>query len=351
VRGRGRTSRAGALAFCATALISIALPAAGTGSPGGAGADALRARQAALAQRSHEALLGLYSLETDLVRARARIRSLDRGVTRLRGERRNLLANLRIVRKTRDLTQKQLADRARSLYESHEEQSVLAIVFGSSSLREALDKLDTIEQISSRQNAILRQTSNSISRLGHLRSRLDSRVAELQRLRSDARSSAQRLESARAARAAYIRGLSNEQALTQRQLRQLSQEATTAARVSQRIESGQVPSGGEQTGSEPTTTTSEPSPGPVTKGGTMTVSSTCYCLRGNTASGLPVGPGIAATDPTVIPMGTRFSAPGYGNAVAADTGSAVKGATIDLWVADCAKASAWGRQTVTITFL
>jgi len=94
-----------------------------------------------------------------------------------------------------------------------------------------------------------------------------------------------------------------------------------------------------------------PPPSPVVKGQKLTVSATCYCLGGSTASGLPVGPGIMATDPSVIPLGTRAYVPGYGNAVAADTGGAVKGLTIDLWVSSCKKAAAYGRQTLTITIL
>jgi cystine transport system substrate-binding protein len=50
----------------------------------------------------------------------------------------------------------------------------------------------------------------------------------------------------------------------------------------------------------------------------------------------------------VIPLGTRMTVPGYGEAVAADTGSAVSGATIDLWFPSIAQANAWGRRTVTI---
>jgi cystine transport system substrate-binding protein len=41
--------------------------------------------------------------------------------------------------------------------------------------------------------------------------------------------------------------------------------------------------------------------------------------------------------------------PGYGQGFAADTGSAVQGATIDLWFPTLAQARAWGRRTVTIT--
>ncbi len=58
---------------------------------------------------------------------------------------------------------------------------------------------------------------------------------------------------------------------------------------------------------------------------------TGYSMPGTTATGLPVGWGVAAVDPSVIPLGTHMTIPGYGDAVAADTGGAVVGATIDLW--------------------
>ena len=66
-------------------------------------------------------------------------------------------------------------------------------------------------------------------------------------------------------------------------------------------------------------------------GRTLAVSAVAYSLPGHTASGLPVGWGIVAVDPSVIPLGTHMTVPGYGEAVAADTGSAIKGAIIDLW--------------------
>ena len=83
----------------------------------------------------------------------------------------------------------------------------------------------------------------------------------------------------------------------------------------------------------------------------MTVLATGYSLSGFTATGLPVGWGIAAVDPSVIPLGTGFTVPGYGEAVAADTGSAVRGAVVDLWFPTVAEALFWGTRTVTITLL
>ena len=81
----------------------------------------------------------------------------------------------------------------------------------------------------------------------------------------------------------------------------------------------------------------------------MTVTATGYSLQGRTATGAPVGWGVVAVDPGVIPLGTRMTIPGYGEGIAADTGSAVVGSTIDLWFPTVTQANAWGRRTVTIT--
>ena len=84
-------------------------------------------------------------------------------------------------------------------------------------------------------------------------------------------------------------------------------------------------------------------------GKTLTMSITGYSLPGRTATGLPVGWGVVAVDPSVIPLGTHLWIPGYGEAIAADVGSAIIGQRIDLWFPTVAQADFWGRRTVTIT--
>jgi 3D (Asp-Asp-Asp) domain-containing protein len=79
------------------------------------------------------------------------------------------------------------------------------------------------------------------------------------------------------------------------------------------------------------------------------VTATGYSIHGRTATGIPTGWGVVAVDPAVIPLGTRLTIPGYGDAVAADTGGAVRGATIDLWFPSVSQALAWGRRAVTVT--
>jgi 3D (Asp-Asp-Asp) domain-containing protein len=81
----------------------------------------------------------------------------------------------------------------------------------------------------------------------------------------------------------------------------------------------------------------------------LRVDAVAYHLPGKTASGLPVGKGIVAVDPRVIPLRTRLFVPGYGKAIAADVGTAIKGRIIDLWMPSTEEARAWGRRTVVIT--
>lgn len=75
------------------------------------------------------------------------------------------------------------------------------------------------------------------------------------------------------------------------------------------------------------------------------------------AYAVPSGWGIIAVDPTVIPLGSKVYVSGYGNAIAADTGGAIKGNRIDVcfWVGGEAAsrnaAFSWGRRSVTVTII
>lgn len=72
---------------------------------------------------------------------------------------------------------------------------------------------------------------------------------------------------------------------------------------------------------------------------------------GYTYTGLKAQYGIAAVDPTVIPLGTRLYIPGYGFALAADIGGAIKGDRIDLCYDTLAQADAWGLRDVNVYVL
>ncbi len=98
--------------------------------------------------------------------------------------------------------------------------------------------------------------------------------------------------------------------------------------------------------------------GNVSRGGrSLRMTSTAYATGdaggagSRTATGTGVYKGIVAVDPRVIPLGTRLYIEGYGPAIAADTGGAIKGNRIDLAFGSVAEALRWGRRSVTVQIL
>lgn len=72
---------------------------------------------------------------------------------------------------------------------------------------------------------------------------------------------------------------------------------------------------------------------------------------GITANGMKAGHGVVAVDPRVIPLGTRVYIEGYGYAIAADTGGAIKGNRIDLCMETKNEAFSFGRRPVKVYIL
>ena len=81
---------------------------------------------------------------------------------------------------------------------------------------------------------------------------------------------------------------------------------------------------------------------------------TAYCLKGRTASGENVRPGIVAADPRVLPLGTvvHIRAGRYtGTYTVLDTGGRIKGRILDVYVPTYKEAVAFGRRQVKIKVL
>jgi 3D (Asp-Asp-Asp) domain-containing protein len=74
----------------------------------------------------------------------------------------------------------------------------------------------------------------------------------------------------------------------------------------------------------------------------------CGGCTGYTASGYRAGHGIVAVDPRIIPLGTRLYIPGYGFAIAGDTGGAIRGNRIDLGFDSLSGALQFGRRVVKV---
>ncbi len=72
---------------------------------------------------------------------------------------------------------------------------------------------------------------------------------------------------------------------------------------------------------------------------------------GITSTGIRARRGVVAVDPRVIPYGTQVYIPGYGVAIAADTGGAIVGNRIDLCMESYGEAMRFGRRTIKVYIL
>ena len=73
-----------------------------------------------------------------------------------------------------------------------------------------------------------------------------------------------------------------------------------------------------------------------------------YCLGGMTSRGVQTRVGVIAVDPNVIPYGSKIYVPGYGWGTALDTGGAIKGNVIDIWMPTYGQCIQWGVRDLTI---
>jgi 3D (Asp-Asp-Asp) domain-containing protein len=341
--GQDRTSGAARLAaICTGFLVVVSVPvalAAGAATPPQTRTP--RAAASSLEAREQTATLELYALESQLGRARrelAAVTSQQAAVAReQRAARRQVAAATEALR----VAQARLAALVRALYEQSGRSDPLAVVLGAESLEEALNGLDSLERAAGQNDRIIEQTRSAGLRLSALGDRLAVRQAQLDRLAASAAARTDGLAAATAARRGYVEDLRRRQRLNAARIAAVQTRARAATRRSVELSPAAAPT--ESTASE----TREPAT--VPRNGTLTVLATGYSIHGTTSTGIPTGPGVVAVDPAVIPLGARLTIPGYGTAVAADTGGAVNGNVIDVWFPTRRQALAWGTRTVTIT--
>ena len=296
---------------------------------------------AATGPRERAALLELFATDAALARAQQGEQAARERLALVRADLRGLRVRLAAARANERATQRALALRLNEIYRSRP-LDALAVVLEARSWSDVSAGLDLLDRLSQSDSSLVRS-----ARAWQAALRKQSRTLGAAEARARSEQSAWQV------RVGALQGADRAHRALLAQLRRqrvhaVAALATTAhhdVQRARRIVRPQPHGGG---------STSSPLPPPpkapsLAAGTTLSVSSTAYSLPGHTASGLPVGPGICATDPRVIPLGTRFDVPGYGPCVAADTGSAVIGATIDIWMPS-ERASVYGTQTITITF-
>jgi 3D (Asp-Asp-Asp) domain-containing protein len=295
-----------------------------------------------LESQHRAAVLDLYALDSHVTAAEQRLSGLQQQAAVLRVQQLLLRQELLAVHATFVTSQNQLADTLRNLYKRGDV-STLAIVLGARSLDDAVSQLDTLDAVATQDKQVAAVTTRAQTKLSTLRTALAAHRTQIAQAVSAARRTLTTVIAARTARVAFIARLETRERVKRAQIAAWESRVERAQQKSAQLTAAAAPQ---------VTATPEQTPVPAASppgGRAIVVTSTGYSLPGHTATGLPVGWGVVAVDPSVIPLGTKLTIPGYGEAVAADVGSGVHGRDIDLWFPSLAQAHAWGRRTVTIT--
>ncbi len=334
-----------ALAIAATLLSAAGASADEPGSPRER-AQELQAENADLAGRERSAVLELYALESHLAQADRRVDALKSAAAEAERERAATERRLELVRQSLAAAEAGLAEHLRALYVEGNPDP-LELLLGAQSLDEALTALDSLGRFARHDQEIVLDVQAARRAVTEVLSELTEEEAELARLTGEAEDARDGLVAAQTQQASYVAGLRGEQRLNGAEVADLLSAAEAAEERSQELDPAPP---ADSSPPPPSSSPSPPSsPTAAPDGSKLTVVATGYAIHGTTATGIPTGWGVVAVDPAVIPLGTRMTIPGYGEGVAADTGSAVQGNIIDLWFPTRAQALAWGRRTVTIT--
>lgn len=341
-------------------LGAVVLLAAVSGASA-AGPRGLKQQLGSLESQRRSAALDLYALNSRVVAAASSLAALQRAEGTLRAEQRLVAQRIVATRRTLTTSRRQLAQNLRRLYKQGDV-NALAVLLGSDSLDAAVSRLDSLNAVADESEQVMSVAASARQRLAALRVTLAGRRARLDAAAAAARRTLDDLSAARAQRVAFIARLRSAERLKSAQIAALEARVQRAQEKSAALQaaaaSDPAPGGSAASSAAATTTATtidaplsgaQAAPAPPPGGRTLTVTSTGYSLPGHTATGLPVGWGVVAVDPSVIPLGTRLTIPGYGEGVAADTGPGVRGRDVDLWFPTLGQARGWGRRTVTIT--
>lgn len=281
----------------------------------------------------------------DLVAVDSEVNRYNDGISAAVQHRDEIQGEIQAEQQRLDETRAQLEDqqgtlekRLLSTYKS-DDIGYLEVMMGAGDFNDFLNRVDMISIIADDDRKLIESVRDTKQSIEEKISSLDAKKNELASLISDLGSSQENLLKAQAEQQSVLAGIESQMQDNQAQLSQLHADA---AAIESRM--GQIQTGSSYSGDGDTDSYSPPPAG----GTSFEATATAYCLGGTTATGMPVGRGIIAVDPGVIPLGSRVHVSGYGDAIAADTGGAINGSKIDVWL-PCDEAYAWGVRSVTVT--
>lgn len=230
-----------------------------------------------------------------------------------------------------------LENRLRSTYKS-DDVGYLEVILGAGDFNDFLNRVDMISLIADDDRRLIESVKDDQITVEAKIASLDQKHNEMADLLSELDSAQENLLGAQAEQQQVVSSIRAQMQNNDGQLAQLQAEADSITARMNEIQNASYASSSDGGGYSP----------PAAGGASLTATATAYCLGGRTATGMPVGRGIIAVDPDVIPLGSRVHVSGYGDAIAADTGGAIIGNKIDVWLT-CDEAYAWGVRSVTVT--
>lgn len=302
----------------------------------------LQAQAGQLDANYRQALSDLVAVDSEVGRYNSEIQSATARRDELKSE--IAAAQKSLTQEQADLADKQTAleKRLRVSYKS-DDTGYLEVMLGAGDFSEFLNRVDMINMIAEDDRRLIASINEAKQSQEQKLAALNQSQADLAGLLDQLDAAQSNLISAREEQKGVVASLQSRLQSNQNQISQLRAEAADIeARMAQmQNAASSTPAAAAEPGPQ------SPPP-PAARGASFTMTATAYCLGGTTATGMPVGRGIIAVDPEVIPLGSRVNVSGYGDAIAADTGGAIVGNRIDVWL-PCDEAYSWGVRDVTLT--
>jgi len=293
----------------------------------------------AMAQPAPAAPSSTDTMVKDIVTLDSEISTLKTKLSNLSGQsalldQRIASAGAQIAEHQKRLSDKRkvLSARARSMYVNGEPSKLLVLV-SSKGVSDYFNRADMMQKMAERDAQLISVTKTEADALRSSVAQLQSDKKQITNVAADLRTREKRLETSRSERAAV--------------LAKAGANASTVATQSSNVE----------TKIKQINPTTPPAINGRPTGKVMTMVATAYSpqepgLDDHTASGMRATKGVVAVDPRVIPLGTRLNVEGYGNCIAGDTGSAIKGNRIDLCFDTLEEMNAYGGyHTVRVEIL
>lgn len=294
-----------------------------------------------------------------------------------------------VINETMEQRNEILKARLASYQEQGGEMSFLDVIFTSSSFNDFISRVSSVSAITNADRELLDQQEQDKQAIVTLQNEIVEKIAEQEKMMEEVEASYEKvneqkktIEDKESSLASKQETLDEEKASLESESVALSkkeEEIVAKAEEAARKKEEKAANKAKETTEKKTTSTnnkqsSKPknnntnndkpknTNGKLQAGDKLKVEATAYgpdCVgcSGFTATGMDVRPKngkvpkVIAVDPTVIPLGSVVKVPGYGTAIAADTGGAIKGNIIDVLMKSEKVTGSWGRQHITIEII